>query len=155
MDENAPSDPDPPAPPDDFVVHDDLPSEHPFSPDGISPHANPDDLDANQIKKIAHRRRAAYRSRGYLLIGSIFSASLGVQLIWNSVGRFRSGSNVIAAAYLMAAAILFALAWRALGQAQQLKREVNASALSDPKTPPDLSQLGDGSQSWKNLEDMK
>jgi hypothetical protein len=155
MDENAPSDADSTPPPDEFVVHDDLSPEHHLAHDGIShAEANRDDLDANQIKKVAHRRRAAYRSRGYLLIGSIFSASLGVQLVWNSVGRFRGGYNVIAAAYLMAAAILFALAWRALGRAKELKREADASTLSDPKTPPDFSQLGDGSQSWKNLEDL-
>ena len=155
MDENSPSDPDSSPARDEFVVHDDLSPEHHFTHEGTSPvEANRDDLDANQIKKIAHRRRAAYRSRGYLLIGSIFSASLGVQLVWNSVGRFRGGYNVIAAAYLMTAAILFALAWRAFGRAQQLKREADASALADPKSPPDFSQLGDGSESWKNLEDM-
>ncbi len=155
MDEPTPSDPQSTPPPDENFVHDDLPAEDSFIHDDISPaETHRDDLDANQIRKITHRRRAAYRSRGYLLTGSIFAAALGIQLVWNSVGRFRGGYNVIAAAYVMAAAILFALAWRALLRAQQVKREADASALSDPKTPPDFSKLGDGSQSWKNLEDM-
>jgi len=149
MDENRASNPDPDPPADDFVVHDDL-SHH----ESISAEAQKHELDNNQIKKIAHIRRTAVRSRGYLLVGSAFCAALGVQVIWNALGRFRAGSNVIGAAYLMAAAILFALAWKAFVRAQHLKREANASALSDPKTPPDFSQLNDGSQSWKNLEDM-
>ncbi len=150
MDENQPSNPDPAPTPDDFVVHDDL-SHH----ESISAEAQKHELDNNQIKKITHIRRTAVRSRGYLLVGSIFCAALGVQTVWNSVGRFRSNENTIAAAYLMAGAILFALAWKALVRAQHFKREADASALSDPKTPPDFSRLNDGSQSWKNLEDMK
>jgi len=142
-------------PPDDPFVHDDLPLHDSVLESELSPAPPRDDLDADHIHKVTHLRRTAHRSRGYLLIGSAFCAVLGVQLIWNSVGRFRGGYNVIAAAYLMAAAVLLALAWRAFGRAQQFKREADASTLSDPKSPPDLSQLSDGSQSWKNLEDMK
>jgi len=157
MDENQPSNPDPDLPPpDDFVVHDDAFPDHSFVHDDFGPaEANRDDLDANHIKKITHMRRTAVRSRGYLLVGGAFCASLAVQVIWNSVGKFRAGANVIAAAYVMAAAILFALAWKAFLRAQHFKREAQASALAEPQTPPDFSQLSDGSQSWKNLEDMK
>ena len=155
MDETGSDNPDSVPPPADDLVHDDLPPEHSFIHDDIPPaEAHRDDLDASHIQKITHHRRTAYRSRGYLLTGSVFCAVLGVQLIWNSVGKFRGGSNFIASAYLMAASILFALAWHALKRAQHFKREADASVLPDPKTPPDFSQLSDGSQSWKNLEDL-
>jgi hypothetical protein len=154
MEETGQNKPDSEPPSDEFHVEDDLVWDNDFSQDAPTPATPRDDLDGNRIKQIAKLRRAAVRSRGYLLIGSAFCAVLGVQLIWNSVGRFRGGYNIIASAYLMAASILFALAWRAFIRAQQFKREADASALSDPKSPADFSQLSDGSQSWKNLEDM-
>src|SRR5689334_9082269 len=114
MDEKDPSNPQPMPPPDDFVVYDDVSPDHSLLHDQEPVPPTPrDDLDANQIKKVTHRRRTAVRSRGYLLVGSAFCAALAVQTIWNSVGRFRSGSNVIGAAYVMAAAILLALGWKA------------------------------------------
>jgi hypothetical protein len=149
MDETGPNNPENVPPPDDFYVEDDLPAD-----DQPSPQATKDEFDSKRIQNIAKLRRAAVRSRGYLLIGSAFCAVLAIQMIWNSVGRFRGGSNVVGAAYLMAASILFALAWRAFVRAQQFKKEANATALADPKSPPDFSKLSDGSQSWKNLEDL-
>ncbi|HEV8378922.1 MAG TPA: hypothetical protein VGP99_08730 [Tepidisphaeraceae bacterium] len=149
MEETGPNNPDSVPPSEEFVVHDDLPKD-----DDLPPQSSQDDLDNKRIRQIARLRRSAVRSRGYLLIGGILCAVLGMQLIWNSISRFRGGLNVVGSAYLMAAAILFALAWRAFLRSQQLKREAAASTLSDPKTPPDFSRLSDGSQSWKNLEDM-
>jgi hypothetical protein len=78
-----------------------------------------------------------------------------LQLIWISIGRFKEGLSVAGSAFVMAATVLVALGWRALGRAHQLKREADASALSEPETPPDFSQLSDGSESWKKLEDIK
>ena len=148
MDESGENPPPSVPPPDDFYVEDDLPTED------QPPAHKEDDLDEMRIRQITRSRRSAYRSRGYLLIGSAVCVVLALQLIWLSIGRFREGLNVLAWAFVMAALVLFALAWRALSRAHQLKREANASALSDPKTPPDFSQLSDGSQSWKNLEDI-
>ena len=148
MDESGQNSPPSVPPPDDFFVEDDLPA------DDQSPQHREDDLDALRIRQITRSRRSAYRSRGYLLIGSAVCAVLALQLIWISVSRFREGLKVAGAAFVMAAIVLFALASKALSRAHQLKREANASALSDPKTPPDFSQLSDGSQSWKNLEDI-
>jgi hypothetical protein len=148
MDDPGSKPPESVPPTDEFVVHDDLPT------DDDPPPQNPDDLDNKRIRQIAKLRRNAVRSRGYVLIGGILCAILGMQLIWNSISRFRADFTIVGAAYVMAAAILFALAWRAFVRAQQLKHEAAASTLSDPKTPPDFTQLNDGSQSWKNLEDM-
>ncbi len=154
MDDPGPPNPASVPPPDEPFVHNDLPEPSFIEDDEPPTDANRDDLDANRIRQVTKLRRAAYRSRGFLLIGSAFCAVLAVQLIWNSVGRFRGGSFVIASSYLMAASILFALAWLALKRAQHFKREADATALHDPKTPPDFSPLRDGSQAWKNLEDM-
>lgn len=148
MDESGHNPPPSVPPPDDFYVEDDLPT------DEQPPATKEDDLDSLRIRQIARSRRSAYRSRGYLLIGSAVCVVLALQLIWISIGRFREGLRVGGSAFVMAAMVLLALAWRALVRAHQLKAEANASALSEPQTPPDLSQLSDGSQSWKNLEDM-
>ena len=149
MDESGQNPPPFVPPPDEFYVQDDLPG------DDQPPATKEDDLDELRIRQITRSRRSAYRSRGYLLIGSAVCLVLALQLMWISIGRFREGLNVMASAFLMAALVLLALSWRALSRAGQLKREANASALSNPKTPPDFSQLSDGSQSWKNLEDLK
>ena len=148
MDESGQNPPPSVPPSDEFYVEDDLPTD-----DQPLPHKE-DDLDGLRIRQITRSRRSAYRSRGYLLIGSAVGAVLALQLIWISISRFREGLKVAGAGFVMAALVLFALAWRALSRAHQLKREANASALSDPKAPPDFSQLRDGSESWKNLEDI-
>jgi hypothetical protein len=36
----------------------------------------------------------------------------------------------------------------------ELNHELQQSALSEPEAPPDFSTLSDGSQQWKNLEQM-
>jgi len=148
MDESGENPPQSSPPQDEFYVEDDLPVEDQPAP------TKEDDLDEMRIRQITRSRRTAYRSRGFLLIGSVVCAVLAMQLIWISIGRFQEGLKVAGSAFVMAAMVLLALAWRALARAHQLKREAEASALSEPKTPPDFSRLNDGSQSWKNLEDM-
>ena len=149
MDETGSNPPEPLPPSDDFYVEDDLPTD-----DQPPPHRD-DDLDAARIRQIAKLRRSAVRSRGYLLVGGIVCAVLGMQLIWNSISRFRMGNNSTASFFLLAAVVLFVLAVKAFLRAQQLRREAKASAISDPTTPPDLSQLSDGSQTWENLKDIR
>ena len=88
-------------------------------------------------------------------MGGIVCAVLGMQLIWNSISRFRVGNNSTASFFLLAAVVLFVLAVKAFLRAQQLRREAKASALSGPTTPPDFSKLSDGSQTWENLKDIR
>src|SRR6185295_14826013 len=80
MDESGQNPPPSVPPPDDFYVQDDLPTED------QPPQHKEDDLDALRIRQIARSRRSAYRSRGYLLIGSAVCAVLALQLIWISIG---------------------------------------------------------------------
>jgi hypothetical protein len=42
-----------------------------------------------------------------------------------------------------------------LRQVAALNRELRQPALTEPAAPPDFSTLSDGSQRWKNLEDMQ
>jgi hypothetical protein len=56
------------------------------------------------------------------------------------------GGFVIAGAY---GAIFF------MRRAIVLHREATQSYLKDPTTTPDFSTLSDGSQRWKNLEDLR
>lgn len=147
MNETGSNPPEPLPPRDDFHVEDDLPTD-----DQPPPHKT-DDLNEARIRQIAKLRRSAVRSRGYLLVGGILCVVLGIQLCWTGIVRF-GGYKISASAFIMAAAVLFALSIRAFVRAHQLKREAKASALSQPSAPPDFSQLSDGSQTWKNLEDM-
>ena len=42
-----------------------------------------------------------------------------------------------------------------LRQVAALNRELRRPAVTEPEAPPDFSTLSDGSQRWKNLEDMQ
>jgi hypothetical protein len=137
MDENGSEEP--------AFVHDDLPAEKPQR----------DDLDERRIKQLAKLRRAAHRSRGYLLVASVLCVALAGQLVWVGIGRYRVGWVVMAAGLWLSAPILLALAWRAWIRAKELKVEAERSALEEPRTPPDFEKLSDGSQAWRNLEDVE
>jgi hypothetical protein len=42
-----------------------------------------------------------------------------------------------------------------MGRAIALHREATKSRVDTPMTPPDFSTLSDGSQRWKNLEELR
>jgi len=117
-----------------------------------------DHLNSTRIRQMAALRRAAYRSRSYCLIaigGCIVGAA---EFIFDAIRRLREHPGlsgiVIAIAYFLAAAVLIVLTRFFVRLAARFHRESKESILSQPTAPPEFSQLQDGSQVVKNLEDM-
>src|SRR5438105_2992907 len=52
-----------------------------------------DEIDGVRIRQIAQMRRAAYRSRSYLLIVAVAAIAGGGQLLWNAVANVRGGQR--------------------------------------------------------------
>jgi hypothetical protein len=115
-------------------------------------------LNSTRIRQMAALRRSAYRSRSYCLI-AIGACLVGsADLIYYGIQRLRHHptliSVLIAIAYFAAAIALLVLSAHFKRLAIKFHRESKKSILEDPTTPPDFSQLQDGSQIAKNLEDM-
>lgn len=114
------------------------------------------ELDGLRIRQLAAGRRAAYRSRSYCVIAAVVCAVAVVQLSWNGVLLLRAtGVTLKPISYFLFAILA---AWGAvffLAKARLLHREARRSALPTTTTSPDFTPLGDGSQRWKNLEDVR
>ena len=124
----------------------------------MEPDSSNDHLNSNRIRQMAALRRAAYRTRSYCFIaigGCLVGAA---DLIFYGIERLRrqplSSGILIAIAYFLAAAALLILTRYFIRLAVRFHRESKKSILEQPTTPPDFSQLQDGSQIARNLEDM-
>jgi predicted PurR-regulated permease PerM len=115
-------------------------------------------LNSTRIRKMAALRRSAYRSRSYCLIAIIACLVIAADLIYYAIQRLRHHPTpiaiLIAIAYFAAAIALLVLAAHFKRLAIKFHHESKKSILEDPATPPDFSQLQDGTQITKNLEDM-
>ena len=116
---------------------------------------NDDELDALRIQQRATLRRAIYRSRSYAIIAAVVCVVATVQLGQFAYRAIRTNSAVWAVAYL------FAMIGSALGaiyfyrRALALHQETRRPELSAPEHPPDFSTLGDGSEQWQKLHDVR
>ena len=125
------------------------------------PHtANPrdDELDAARIRQLAALRRGAYRARSYAIIGTVAAAVVAVQLVWMTVTYVHArGWGAYPIGYLQAACLLALLAIYFARRALMVHREIRTPPRLPPEPPggPDFSTLSDGSQQWKNLEDIR
>ena len=114
------------------------------------------ELDGLRIRQLATLRRAAYRSRSYAIIAAVVCAfsviQAGYLLVQQLIHIGFSGRVVVYAGFILAGAYG---AFLFTGRAIAFHREATQTLLQDPKTPPDFSTLSDGSQRWKNLEDIQ
>jgi len=120
------------------------------------PPSRDEELDGIRIRQLAAARRAAYRSRSYCVIAAIVCVVAIVQLGWNGVKLLRAGGGTLRPISYFLFAIL--AAWGVahfMRKAVEFHREARQSALPEPTAPPDFSTLGDGSERWKNLEDVR
>jgi hypothetical protein len=113
------------------------------------------ELDGVRIRRLAAARRALYRQRSYCIVAAGFCAVAAGELAWTAIAlfsaagwRLRPGAYLLLAMGSTFAAIDFAR------RAVRLHRLAGRSALPEPAAPPDFSPLGDGSQRWRNLEEM-
>jgi hypothetical protein len=124
-----------------------------------------EDLDANRIRQVTQARRSAYRTRSYVLILIVACIVVAIQLVIQAfihIETTRAGDirferepfGTWPFGKLMVSLVLLAVAYRFWGRAGRLKREADRSAITEPSTPPDLSKLSDGSQHYKNLDEL-
>lgn len=115
------------------------------------------ELDGLKIRQLSSLRRGAIRARSWCLIAAGVGAVGAVQLVIKAVRNIRHAHALTlrAVGFLLFAVVGTLLAIALLRRAAALKREVGKSSLPAPVTPPDFSTLNDGSERWKDLEDMR
>jgi len=111
-------------------------------------------LSAVRIRQVSGLRRAAYRSRSWVIIAAGVCLIAGVKLAITVVLDIRGGLRAGPIGYGLAAVALFMIGGYLVRQASEMTRRIRQSRQLDPPDPPDLSSLSDGSQRWKNLEDL-
>lgn len=120
----------------------------------------PDDvhLNSNRIRQMATLRRAAIRTRSYCFVALAACVVAAAQCVFLAIRRWPSPLSfreILEPALLMIGTIgLLALGGYFLRLAVRFHQEVKRSAIQPPDAPPDFSNLQDGSQFSRNLEDM-
>ena len=114
-----------------------------------------DELDGFRMRQVVIARRAAIRSRTYMLLGAMLCAVGCAKLITMMIPLVRHGGwSRLVIGYGIAAALAVVGTLFCLQRAAELNRESKAAVLPEPATPPDFSTLSDGSQHAKNLENI-
>lgn len=115
-----------------------------------------DELDGMRIRQLAAARRAAWRTRSWVLIAAIGMGTAAAQLVLMSASAFRGAGSRWGIAYAGSAALALLVCTRLLSRARRMKRQIEREMHRDePNVPPDFSRLNDGSQRWRNLESMR
>ena len=115
-----------------------------------------DELDGVRIRQLAAARRAMYRIRSYYVIGAAASGVVAIELLWMAYGRIRTTGLTLWVAIDALFACIAVWGTQRLGRTViAISRELARSTLSTPSTPPELSKLGDGSEQWKRLNDVR
>ena len=118
--------------------------------------ARDDELNALRIRQLTTARRTAYRARSYCVVGALVCVVAVVQLAWTAVRLITTTDlRLRAVAYALVAIVA---AWGAVyffRKAMAFDREAKQSAQAEPMGQPDFSTLSDGSQQWRNLEDIR
>ena len=132
--------------------------------DDAAPHTPADrpgdfaeELDGLRIRQVATLRRGAARARSYLVIGAAVSVVAAVKLVSMGVDYVRAnGWGPTPVGYLMFSAAALLLAGYFGRRALEAHRELNTPPPLPPEpAEPDFSTLSDGSQHWKNLDDIR
>jgi DNA-directed RNA polymerase subunit RPC12/RpoP len=117
--------------------------------------ARRDELDGYRIRQVSMLRRAKIRGRSYVLIGALLCLFGGGQCFWVAIaGRAAMGPAWVGV-YIIAGTASAAISVRLFLRARRMSRELRRSALGEPQGEADFSTLSDGSQYWRNLEDVR
>jgi hypothetical protein len=117
-----------------------------------------DELDGLRIRQLAALRRGAFRARSFALIGVVTSLVAAIKLILMTIAHVHSrGWTTWPMGFILFAAVALMLAGYFGQRVMELHREIKTPAPLPPEPPggPDLSTLSDGSQQWRNLEDIR
>jgi hypothetical protein len=136
-------------------LHDDSGADDDRVEQPADPAASASELDELRIRQIATLRRALYRSRSHAIVVTIALLVVAVQLGWMTYSSHRRGSPKVAVALAIAGAACLAGSLHFWRRAAALHQEAKRTLLIEPAQPPDFSTLSDGSQQWKNLEELR
>jgi hypothetical protein len=114
-----------------------------------------DELDGLRIRQVAGLRRAAFRSRSYCLIAVAGCIVGAAEAFYYAILRFSDGRFLWPMFYLLAALGLMYLGWHFARLMIAFHRGARRTRAGEPTVPPDLSQLSDGSQIARNLENLR
>ena len=115
-----------------------------------------DELNGVRIRQLAALRRAAYRSRSYCIIAIGVCAVGIVQIGYELLLARRSGATALRQIlYILGAIALLGIGIQCLKWAIHFHKQAKESRLAPPAKPPDFSNLSDGSQRTRNLENIE
>jgi hypothetical protein len=114
-----------------------------------------EEIEAAAIRRIVQERRALLRTRGYCLVLTWACVALAAQMMWMMVRALIGGGWQNWLVIYPAAGIFLLMVGRDLWmRARKLGEQVRKSALPEPSSPPDFKDLSDGSQKWKDLDQL-
>lgn len=112
------------------------------------------ELSALRIRAVAAERRGILRTRSYWILVLVALCITPIKLVTMSLPLLRGKFSFTAIGYLLAAAACAsAIPWP-IKRIRALNNELRKPMLQEPPEPPDFSTLSDGSQRWKNLEQL-
>jgi hypothetical protein len=116
-----------------------------------------DELDGQRIRQIIVQRRADIRLRSYFLLGAFGCLGAAITFLYRIGQRmfYRWPWNWIGALHVAISIAAVFCGGYLLSRAHSLTRELNKPLLPEPTTPPDFSNLGDGSQQAKALDELE
>jgi hypothetical protein len=120
------------------------------------PDERDDELDGLRIRQLSALRRSAYRSRSHAFIAMCVCAVAVVQasvLLVQYLREFGFGWRpLVYLGFIVAGAFGVTFFLRRTTSLHKLAKQ---SMIAPPTTPPDFSTLSDGTQRWKNLEEIQ
>lgn len=111
-------------------------------------------LSELRIRQISALRRASYRSRSWVIIGAAVCLVAALKLLLSAIIDVRAGRRSAPIGYALAAVALFMICGYLVRRALEMTHRIWQARQPEPTELPDFSTLSDGSQRWKNLEDM-
>ena len=115
----------------------------------------PDELDANRIRQLSALRRATLRTRSWWVIAAALAGSAAVDLLVKAGRAVAHGLGLWATLLAVVGGTAALATVVALRQARQLTREADGPPRPDPVDPPDFSTLDDGSNRWRELDQIR
>jgi hypothetical protein len=159
---SAPAEQDPKRNPNDDDAGEPLAYEPPGASLSVPPGEGVDDrddeLDGVRIRQLAAVRRGAFRARSYSLIAAVACLVVSIQLVMMTADAVRArGWGLLTVGYVQFAVLALLAAAHFGRRVRALSRELRAPPPLPPIPPggPDFSTLSDGSQQWKNLDDIR
>jgi hypothetical protein len=126
----------------------------PVSEEPAASAAREDELSELRIRNISNLRRGAYRGRSLLIIAAAVCIVAAAKFIQITVVAVQSHLYLAAVGDALCALAATIATVMVVPKIAVLTREIRSSRLRRPTEPPDFSQLGDGSQRWKNLDQL-